>query len=92
MGVATFDWDDETLPTAMTVFLDKTGDLQTVVGSLLWNSTSRILTLTVPVLPAQWETLLTPSVLAVRVWVRPVKENGVFNWHAYTVMAFQVTN
>jgi len=93
MGVATFDWDDETLPTAMTVFLDSAGDLQTVVGSLRWNSTTRILTFTVPVLPAQWDTLLTPSLLGVRVWVRPVKgTDGTFSWHAYTVMAFQIIN
>ena len=93
MGVATFDWDDETLPSTMTVFLDTTGDLQTVVGSLRWNSTTRILTFTVPVLPAQWETLLTPSLMGVRVWVRPVKgTDGTFSWHAYTVMAFQVIN
>jgi hypothetical protein len=93
MVVATFDWDDETLPTAMTVFLDQTGDLQTVVGSLRWNSTTRILTFTVPVLPSQWETLLTPSLLGVRVWVRPVKgTDGTFTWHAYTVLAFQIVN
>jgi hypothetical protein len=92
MVVSTFDWDDETLPTPMTVFLDTTGDLQTIVGSLLWNSSTRILTFTVPVLPGQWQTLLTSSLLGVRVWVRPVKENGVFSWHAYTVMAFQVIN
>jgi hypothetical protein len=92
MVVSTFDWDDETLPTVMTVFLDKTGDLQTVVGSLRWNATTRVLTFTVPIPPGQWETLLTPSLLGVRVWVRPVKENGVFNWHAYTVMGFQIVN
>ena len=93
MGVSTFDWDNDTLPTVMTVFLDTTGDLQTVVGSLRWNSTTRILTFTVPVLPAQWETLLTPSLIGVRVWVRPVKgTDGSYSWHAYTVMAFQVIN
>jgi hypothetical protein len=93
MVVSTFDWDDETLPTAMTVFLDSTGDLQTVVGSLRWNSTTRVLTFTIPVLPDQWATLLTPSLLGVRVWVRPVKAtDGTFSWHAYTVMAFQVIN
>jgi hypothetical protein len=92
MVVSTFDWDDETLPTVMTVFLDKTGDLQTVVGSLRWNATTRVLTFMVPIPPGQWETLLTPSLLGVRVWVRPVKENGVFNWHAYTVMGFQIVN
>ena len=93
MGVSTFDWDNDTLPTVMTVFLDTTGDLQTVVGSLRWNSTTRILTFTVPVLPTQWETLLTPSLIGVRVWVRPVKgTDGSYSWHAYTVMAFQVIN
>jgi hypothetical protein len=94
MAVSTFDWDDETLPTPMTVFLDGTGDLQTVVGSLLWNSTSRILTFTVPVLPENWEALLKSSLLGVRVWVRPVKTTDgtttTWTWHAYTVMAFQV--
>jgi hypothetical protein len=93
MGVSTFDWDDETLPTVMTVFLDKSGDLQTVVGSLRWNSTTRILTFTVPVPSGQWETLLTSNLLGVRVWVRPVKgSNGTFTWRAYTVMAFQIIN
>jgi hypothetical protein len=91
MDVSTFDWDDWTLPTVMTVFLDTTGDLQTVVGSFRWNSTTRILTFTVPVPPGQWEGLLTPSVLGVRVWVRPVKgSDGTFSWHAYAVMAFQI--
>jgi hypothetical protein len=91
MGVSTFDWDDETLPTVMAIQLDKTGDLQTVVASLRWNSTTRILTFTVPVLPAQWEGLLTPSLLGVRVWVRPVKAtDGTFSWHAYAVIAFQI--
>jgi hypothetical protein len=91
MGISTFDWDDENLPTVMTVFLDATGDLQTVVGSLRWNATTRILTFTVPVLPSAWEGLLTPSLTAVRVWVRPVKgTDGTFTWHAYTVLAFQI--
>jgi hypothetical protein len=91
MGISTFDWDNDTLPTVMTVFLDTTGDLQTVVGSLRWNATTRILTFTIPVLPSQWETLLTPSLTCVRVWVRPVKgTDGTFTWHAYTVLAFQI--
>jgi hypothetical protein len=78
----------------MTVALDTTGDLQTVVGSIRWNSTTRVLTFTVPVLPAQWEALLTPSLQHVRVWVRPVKTvNGTtttWTWHAYTVMTYQI--
>jgi hypothetical protein len=92
MDVVTFDWDDETLPTPMTVYLDSIGDLQTLVGSFLWNSTTRILTFKVPVPSTQWESLLTPSLLGVRVWVRPVKENDTFTWHAYTVIAFQIVN
>jgi hypothetical protein len=94
MGVSTFDWDTDTVPTEMTVALDTTGDLQTVVSSIHWNSTTRILTVTVPVLPAQWEGLLTPSLQGVRVWVRPVKTtNGTtttWTWHAYTVIAYQI--
>jgi Domain of unknown function (DUF4382) len=94
MGVSTFDWDTDTVPTELTVALDATGDLQTVVGSVRWNSTTRILTVTVPVLPAQWESLLTPSLQAVRVFVRPVKTTSgattTWTWHAYTVIAYQV--
>jgi len=90
MDVVTFDWDDETLPTPMTVYLDSTGDLQTLVGYFLWNSTTRILTFKVPVLPGGWQDLLTPELLGVRVWVRPVKDGDVFKWHAYTVIAFQI--
>jgi hypothetical protein len=93
-GLSTFDWDDDATPTVMTVALDTTGDLQTVVGSIRWNSTTRVLTFTVPVLPAQWEALLTPSLQHVRVWVRPVKTvNGTtttWTWHAYTVMTYQI--
>ncbi len=91
MVITTYDWDHETLPVVMTVFLDKSGDLQTVVGSYRWNATTRVLTTTFPVLPNQWETLLTPSLFAVKVWVRPVKgTDGTFTWHAYTVIAFQI--
>ncbi len=78
----------------MTVALDTTGDLQTVVGSIRLNSTTRILTITVPVLPAQWESLLTPSLQGVRVWVRPVKTTigttSTWTWHAYTVIGYQI--
>jgi hypothetical protein len=95
MVVSTFDWDDDALPTAMTVNLDASGDLQTIVESILWNSSTRILTSTVPVPPAQWKDLLTTSILGVRVWVRPEEISGTpitWNWHAYAVMAFQITN
>ena len=94
MGVSTLDWDNDSVPTEMTVALDTTGDLQTVVGSIRWNSTTRVLTFTVPVLPAQWEGLLTPSLQHVRVWVRPVKTVSgtatTWTWHAYTVIAYQI--
>jgi hypothetical protein len=97
MGVSTFDWDDETVPATMTIQLDKTGNLQTIVGSFLWNATTKILTFTVPVGTGQWPTVLTPSntnLLGVRVWVRPEKNSDEsFTWHAYTVIAFQfITN
>ena len=96
MGISTFDWDDDVVPTQMTVALDTTGDLQTVVGSVRWNQTTRVLTVTVPVLPAQWESLLTTSLNGVKVWVRPVKTvNGTtatWTWHAYTVIAYQTLN
>ncbi len=94
MGVSTFDWDTDTLPTEMTVALDTTGDLQTVVESLRINTTARAVTFTVPVLPAQWEGLLTTDLQGVRVWVRPVKTvsgtTTTWSWHAYTVVAYQI--
>ncbi len=90
--VGTFDWDDPTAPTVLTVDLDSSSDLQTIVGSLLWNSTTRILTFKAPVLPADWEAYLTPALLGVRIWVRPVKNptDGTFSWTAYAVLGFQV--
>lgn len=92
--VGTFDWDNPTMPTVLTVNLDSTSNLQTIVGSLLWNSTTRILTLKAPVLPADWETYLTPALLGVRIWVRPIKSttDGTFSWTAYAVLGFQVIN
>ncbi len=96
MGVSTFDWDTDSVPTPMTIALDTTGDLQTVVASARWNTTTKVFTFTVPVLPAQWEGLLAPSLQGVRVWVRPVKTvNGTtttWTWHAYTVIAFQIVS
>jgi hypothetical protein len=90
MGVSTFDCWDRTTPVDLTVALDTTGDLQTVVGSFVWNAQTSLTTFTLPVLPADWETLLTPAVQMVKVWVRPVKTDTTWSWHAYSVIAFQL--
>jgi hypothetical protein len=76
IGVSTFDCWDESVPVTMTVMLDTTGDLQTVVGSFVWNVPTNLVTFTLPVLPAEWEALLTTSVNKVKIWVRPVKATG----------------
>jgi hypothetical protein len=90
IGVSTYDCWDDSLPVTMTVMLDTTGDLQTVVGSFAWNSATDFVTFTLPVLPAAWEALLTPAVNRVKIWVRPVKAtDGTFSWHAYSVIAYQ---
>ena len=90
MGVSTYDCWDESVPVTMNVMLDTTGDLQTVVGSFVWNSLTNVVTFTLPVLPAEWEILLTPAVNKVKIWVRPVKAtDGTFSWHAYSVIAYQ---
>ena len=90
IGVSTFDCWDESVPVTMNVMLDTTGDLQTVVGSFVWNAQTNLVTFKLPVLPAEWETLLTTSVNKVKIWVRPVKAtNGTFSWHAYSVIAYQ---
>ncbi|MCX6568280.1 MAG: DUF4382 domain-containing protein [Candidatus Aminicenantes bacterium] len=90
MGVSTYDCWDESVPVTMNVMLDTTGDLQTVVGSFVWNAATDLVTFTLPVLPAEWEALLTPAVNRVKIWVRPVKAaDGTFSWHAYSVIAYQ---
>ncbi len=90
LGVSTYDCWDESVPVTMNVMLDTTGDLQTVVGSFVWNAATNLVTFTLPVLPAEWETLLTPAVNKVKIWVRPVKAtDGTFSWHAYSVIAYQ---
>ena len=90
MGVSTYDCWDESVPVTMNVMLDTTGDLQTVVGSFIWNAATNLVTFTLPVLPAEWEALLTPAVNKVKIWVRPVKAtDGTFSWHAYSVIAYQ---
>lgn len=90
MVVSSFNcWDDST-PESMTIKLDTTGDLQTVVGSFIRNGTTDVVTFTLPVPPAQWPTLLVPTLNRVKIWVRPYKEtDGTFTWHAYTVIAYQ---
>jgi hypothetical protein len=88
MAVSTFDCWDSTVPAEMTIKLDKAGDLQTVVGSFVWTADTNVRTFTLPVLPDKWETLLTPAVNMVKIWVRPIKEGAEFSWHAYTVIAF----
>jgi hypothetical protein len=75
----------------MTVYLDQTGALQTVVGLITWNSSTRVLVFTVPVKPADWPTTLTTGLLGVRIWVRPVKgTDGTFTWRAYSVIGFKL--
>ena len=90
IGVSTYDCWDESVPVTMTVMLDTTGDLQTVVGSFVWNAATNLVTFTLPVVPAEWGALLTPAVNKVKIWVRPVKAtDGTFSWHAYSVIAYQ---
>jgi Domain of unknown function (DUF4382) len=90
MGVSTYDCWDVSTPVTMTIALDTTGNLQTVVGSFVWNALTNVATFTLPVLPSEWEALLTPAVNRVKIWVRPVKAtDGTFSWHANTVLVYQ---
>jgi hypothetical protein len=90
MDVSTYDCWDESSPVTMTIALDTSGDLQTVVGSFVRNSTANLVTFTLPVPPREWEALLMPDVGKVRIWVRPVKESDeTYSWHAYTVIVYQ---
>jgi hypothetical protein len=91
LGVSTYDCWDESVPVTMNVMLDTSGDLQTVVGSFVWNAATNLVTFTLPVLPTEWEALLTPAVNKVKIWVRPVKgvDNITYSWHAYSVIAYQ---
>jgi len=90
MVVATYNCWDESVPENMTIKLDPTGDLQTLVGLFIWRSDTNLATLTIPVLPVQWETVLVPTVNKVKIWVRPVKEtDGTYLWHAYSVLAYK---
>jgi len=90
LGVSTFDCWDESVPVTMNVMLDTTGDLQTVVGSFVWNAATNLVTFTLPVPETEWVALLTPSVNKVKIWVRPVKgADNLYSWHAYTIIAYQ---
>ena len=90
MGVSTYDCWDESVPVTMNVMLDTTGDLQTVVGSFVWNAQTNLVTFTLPVPPTEWAALLTPDVNKVKIWVRPVKgADNLYSWHAYTIIAYQ---
>ena len=92
MVVSTFNCWDWTTPELLTIKLDRDDSdaIQTVVGSFIWRADTNVVTFTLPVLPDQWETLLTPTVNKVRIWVHPVKEDdGSFEWHAYSVIAYQ---
>jgi len=90
--VSTFNCWDWATPEALTVKLDHaaTDPIQTIVGSFLWRADTNAVTFTLPVLPEQWDDLLTPEVDKVRIWVHPVKEgDGAFRWHAYSVLAYK---
>ncbi len=92
MDVSSFNCWDSTTPEAMTIKLDHaaTDAIQTIVGSFIWKADTNIVTFTLPVLPAEWEALLTPTVDKVKIWVHPVKEDdGTLRWHAYSVIAYQ---
>ena len=90
LGVSSYSCWDWSTPEAWTVKLDPTGDLQTIVGSFIWNGTTHVVTFTLPVAPSQWGALLTTSVNRVKIWVHPVKEtDGTYSWHAYSVIAYQ---
>jgi Domain of unknown function (DUF4382) len=89
MGVTTYDCWDWTTPTEMTIALDTAGELQTVVGSFVWNAQTNLVTFTLPVPPTDWETLLTKSVDRVKIWVYPLKKDTTWTWHAYSVLAYQ---
>ena len=90
MGVSTYDCWNDSVPTEMAIALDTTGDLQTVVGSFVWNAQTNLVTFTLPVLPSEWEALLTPAVDKVKIWVYPVKGSDTnWSWHAYSVITYQ---
>jgi len=83
---------DATTPTQLTITLDYTGDLQTVVADDTWNGLTLNFTPLFPVPPSQWPTLLvppaSPGATVARIWVRPVIAGATIAWHAYSVSVF----
>jgi hypothetical protein len=91
MDVSSYNCWDQTTPETMTIKLDlPPSDLQTLVGSFIWRADTNIVSFTVPVQPAQWPSLLVPTVDKVKIWVHPVKEvDNTYSWHAYSVLVYQ---
>ena len=81
-----------TSATPMTITLDSTGDLQTVVGSATFTRATNTFTFVDPVAASQWPTLLVPPATGTisldQIWVRPVLNGTTIAWHAYTVQQF----
>jgi hypothetical protein len=92
MQVSTYNCWDWSTPEVWTIKLDDEADadLQTIVGSFVWNS--GLVTFTLPVLPADWGKYLTTEAKKVKIWVRPVKEGDTFTWHAYSVLVYYFVN
>lgn len=80
----------------VTVTLDYTGDLQTVVASASYTQATNTFTYTIPVPSADWSTLLVPPAAGTfsldQIWVRPVLDGtttpATIDWTAYTVQQF----
>jgi len=91
MVVSTFNCWDWTTPETMTIKLDHqaTDAIETIVGSFIWKADTNVVTFTLPVPEGQWAALLTPTVDKVKIWVHPVKDGEIYNWHAYSVIAYQ---
>ncbi|HDT13447.1 MAG TPA: DUF4382 domain-containing protein [Candidatus Aminicenantes bacterium] len=90
--VSTFNGWDLTTPELLTIELDHDAEdaIQTIVGSFIWRADTNVVTFTLPVLPDQWDELLTPAVDKVRIWVHPVwEDDGTFAWHATSVLVYQ---
>ena len=94
MGVSClnpFNYFDTSAATPLTITLDYTGDLQTVVSSTTWSLAGGFST-TFPVPESSWASLLAPAATAtasaVQIWVRPVIDGSTIDWHAYSVSVF----
>ncbi len=95
MGVTCFNPRFNFAPTSatpMTITLDYSGDLQTVVSSATYTKATNTFTFIVPVPESQWPTLLMPPATGTnsldQIWVRPVLNGTTIDWHAYTVQQF----